>query len=220
MPWTATSEAGETYAEVAHEAVFRRWAKRHDWIAAEREFLAWRTGIQAARRAWQATPDSSKADALAMGAALTQAQSWLAKRREDLPAIDQDFIDQSARQESKLKAQERRARALVRVLLLSIIAGLIAWINQPYLKEQWKWYSKVKPYIRKDIKPHLLTSEKERALEWDKPFKECENYCPTMVFIPAGEFKMGSPESETGRRADEGPQHVVTIVMRVSARYC
>ena len=35
---TATSEAGETYAEVAHEAVFRRWDKLRDWIAAEREY--------------------------------------------------------------------------------------------------------------------------------------------------------------------------------------
>ena len=57
---TATPEGGETYAEVAHEAIFRRWDKLRDWIAAEREFLAWRTGLEAARRAWQATPDSSK----------------------------------------------------------------------------------------------------------------------------------------------------------------
>src|SRR5262249_15610747 len=40
---TATPEGGETYAEVAHEAIFRRWGKLRDWIAAEREFLAWRT---------------------------------------------------------------------------------------------------------------------------------------------------------------------------------
>jgi hypothetical protein len=37
---TATPETGETYAEVAHEAVFKRWEKLRDWIAAEREFLA------------------------------------------------------------------------------------------------------------------------------------------------------------------------------------
>ena len=35
---TATPESGETYAEVAHEAIFRRWHKLRDWIAAEREF--------------------------------------------------------------------------------------------------------------------------------------------------------------------------------------
>jgi TIR domain len=44
---TATPEGSETCAEVAHEAIFRRWGKLRDWIAAEREFLAWRTGLEA-----------------------------------------------------------------------------------------------------------------------------------------------------------------------------
>ena len=105
---TATPEDGETYAEVAHEAIFRRWNKLRNWIAAEREFLAWKTGLEAARRAWQETLDSSKNDALLMGAALTQAQSWFAKRRDDLPVIDQAFIDQSSRRERRARSQARR----------------------------------------------------------------------------------------------------------------
>src|SRR5262244_3461101 len=57
---TATPKGAETYAELAHEAILRRWGKLRDWIAAEREFLAWRTGLEAARRTWQVTLDSSK----------------------------------------------------------------------------------------------------------------------------------------------------------------
>src|SRR5262249_17312259 len=101
---TATPEGGETYAEVAHEAIFRRWGKLRDWIAAEREFLAWRTGLEATRRAWQATPDSSRTGALLMGLALDKAQSWLAKRREDLSVLNRDFIDQSRRHARYLRA--------------------------------------------------------------------------------------------------------------------
>jgi formylglycine-generating enzyme required for sulfatase activity len=32
-----------------------------------------------------------------------------------------------------------------------------------------------------------------------------------LALIPAGEFLMGSPETEEGRRDDEGPQHIVRI---------
>jgi formylglycine-generating enzyme required for sulfatase activity len=41
-------------------------------------------------------------------------------------------------------------------------------------------------------------------------FRDCPT-CPEMVVVPAGEFLMGSPESERGRGKDEGPQHPVTI---------
>ena len=40
---TVTTEAGETYAEVAHEAIFKRWDKLKGWVAAQRGFLTWRT---------------------------------------------------------------------------------------------------------------------------------------------------------------------------------
>jgi formylglycine-generating enzyme required for sulfatase activity len=41
-------------------------------------------------------------------------------------------------------------------------------------------------------------------------FRDCPS-CPEMVAVPAGEFMMGSPESEKGRGKDEGPQHKVTF---------
>ena len=40
--------------------------------------------------------------------------------------------------------------------------------------------------------------------------QECPQ-CPEMVVVPAGQFIMGSPPSETGREANEGPPHLVTI---------
>lgn len=38
-----------------------------------------------------------------------------------------------------------------------------------------------------------------------------EPWCPEMVVIPAGNFLMGSPEDEPGRRDNEGPQHLMII---------
>jgi formylglycine-generating enzyme required for sulfatase activity len=43
-----------------------------------------------------------------------------------------------------------------------------------------------------------------------KTFRDCES-CPLMVSLPGGTFKMGSPSSEPGRNAYEGPQRDVTV---------
>jgi formylglycine-generating enzyme required for sulfatase activity len=208
---TATPEGGETYAEVAHEAIFRRWDQLRNWIAAEREFLAWRTGLEAARRVWQKTLDGSKNDALLMGAALAQAQSWFTKRRDDLPVIDQDFIDQSSRRERRSRSRARRVQALVYVLLVGSIAGLIGWINQSYLREQLSWYTTVRPYMLRQVRPNVLTAAAERALKSGDSFRECAKDCPEMVVVPAGEFMMGSPADERDHYDNEDPLHRVTI---------
>ena len=75
-----------------------------------------------------------------MGAALTQAESWLAKRRQDLPVVDRDFIDQGTQRERKARIRTRRVQALVYVLLVGIILGLIGVIDEAYVKVQWNWY--------------------------------------------------------------------------------
>ena len=41
-------------------------------------------------------------------------------------------------------------------------------------------------------------------------FRDCEA-CPLMTTVPAGHFLMGSPPTEAGRTAQEGPQHAVVI---------
>jgi formylglycine-generating enzyme required for sulfatase activity len=207
---TVTTEAG-TYAEVAHEAIFRRWETLREWIAAEREFLAWRTGLEAARRAWQATPQASKQDALLMGAALTQALTWLAKRREDLSGADQGFIEQSGARERKTRARARRVQALVYALLVGIIVGLVGLINEAYITERVNWFWIMRPYMVAQVRPYVLSPDAERALKPGQAFRECAKDCPEMVVIPAGEFVMGSPPAERDRFSDEGPQHRVTI---------
>jgi formylglycine-generating enzyme required for sulfatase activity len=44
-------------------------------------------------------------------------------------------------------------------------------------------------------------------------FDDCNgaNWCPRMVVISAGSFTMGSPDGETGRGGDEGPQRRVSV---------
>jgi formylglycine-generating enzyme required for sulfatase activity len=207
---TETPERGETYAEVAHEAIFRRWGKLRDWIAAERGFLAWRTGLEAARRAWETTPDSSKDDALLMGAGLTQAR-WLEKRNEDLLAVDRYFINQSIKRYRRARGRARRIRALVYMLLVGIIVVLVGWINQSYIKEDMNWFITLRPYMVAQVRPYVLSPDAERALRPGDSFRECAKNCPEMVVVPAGEFVMGAPGGEAGHSSNEDPQHRVTI---------
>jgi formylglycine-generating enzyme required for sulfatase activity len=207
---TATPADGETYAEVAHEAIFRRWEQLREWIATEREFLIWRSELEAACRRWQVAPEAARKDALLMGLALTQAEAWLARRGEDLPTVDREFIEASNARDAAERSQRKRMRrqtrqmaALAGVLLLGIGAGL-AWANRTYLSAR-------AVTLAEAIWSPVLTTDAERALRpGHPPFKECAD-CPEMVVVPAGEFTMGSPKDEKGRYDNEGPEHRVTI---------
>jgi formylglycine-generating enzyme required for sulfatase activity len=220
---TATAEAGEIYAEVAHEAIFRRWDKLREWIAAEREFLAWRNGLEAARRGWQAVAGHSKKDALLMGYNLAQASNWLTHRAEDISKEDREFIVLSIQ-----AAQQRKFRigALVGGVALAeaflLVLGFVGWINQSYIEEQWRWYATVRPFVQSKVLPYVLSAEAERSLIPLKDFRECateqgSDYCPHMIVVPAGSFTMGSPDTEQGRYDDEGPQHAVTFARAFAA---
>jgi formylglycine-generating enzyme required for sulfatase activity len=207
---TVTPEAGETYAEVAHEAIFRRWDKLRNWIAQERDFLIWKSGLEADRRTWEAVPADAKTDMLLMGFKLGQAQSWLAKRPEDLPRAEREFIDQSRARRERLRRRARRVQRLIYVLLVGIITGLVGWISQSYLKEQMNWFMTMRPYMIKSVRPYVLKPEDEHALKPRDSFRECAKDCPEMVVVPAGAFTMGSPETEKDRDGKE-TQHNVTI---------
>jgi formylglycine-generating enzyme required for sulfatase activity len=200
---TVTPKVGETFAEVAHEAIFRRWDKLRDWIAAEREFLAWRGGLEAARRAWKDTPKSEQNEALLMGLPLTNAQSWLAKRAGDINEIDIDFIVLSR---NAARRRRRRVQAQVGAPVVLLALGSVVWWKQDFLREQYIW--------RVVMGPSVLTvdQEKANAANPGADFKECATGCPTMVVLRADKFTMGSPpDSEKDRSESEGPQHEVMI---------
>ena len=64
------------------------------------------------------------------------------------------------------------------------------------------------------VLPEAAEAQKRRetapAQTQARTFRDCPN-CPEMVVVPAGEFLMGSPESERGRGKDEGPQRKVVF---------
>ncbi len=106
------AQGRETYVEVANEVIFRRWRKLSDWITAEREFLTWKTGLEAARRGWKDTSDSAKSGALLKGKPGRGPEAGVRSAAGALPAADLEFIDQSTQQESKAKARASGTSAL------------------------------------------------------------------------------------------------------------
>jgi hypothetical protein len=183
---TATPEGRETYAEVAHEAIFRRWEKLREWIVGEREFLSWRSGLEAARRTWETAAGAAKAHAVLMGLALTQASNWLSKRAEDITEADKRFIALSRR------AAQRRNLSIraLSIALGAIIAMGIIWWKQNFFRENYYWYFRMGPMVLSD------EQEKNNAASPGHLFTECTNGCPTMVVVPSGVFKMGSSERD------------------------
>ena len=61
-----------------------------------------------------------------------------------------------------------------------------------------------------------LSAVEECVLKPKDAFKECDK-CPDMVVVPPGSFTMGSPPSEAGRGADEGPEHEVKLAKQFAA---
>lgn len=205
-------EGGQTYAEVAHEAIFRRWQRLREWINTEREFLAWRSGLEAARRAWQGTPDKMKHSALLMGFALSQAQSWFATRSEDIPEVDREFVKSSQRSARRRKL---RTQVLLGSFATSAMLAFAAWDNETYLRGLWRWLTVERPYSLSEIRPYVLTPAAEAGLKPSDVFRECTEgpKCPDMVVVPAGSFEIGSPTTELGHQRNEEPRHHVSFAV-------
>jgi formylglycine-generating enzyme required for sulfatase activity len=145
---------------------------------------------------------------------LEVAEHWIVSRPRGAPEATTEitaFVAASRKEAQAAQSRRSRAQALTYTLLIGIIAGLVGWINQAYLKEQINWYWTVRPYRVANFDPYVLKPEAERALKAGQTFRECAGDCPEMVVVPAGEFMMGLPATEKSPFDNESPQHKVTI---------
>jgi WD domain, G-beta repeat len=104
--------------EVVHEALIRHWPRLVEWIDRDRELQSWLAQIRSNIDIW--LKDRSDESPLLRGGMLAQGVEWLAKRRDDLNAEEQDYIQASVglqrreeeKKEAAAKAELKRQQEL------------------------------------------------------------------------------------------------------------
>ena len=207
-------DTGEKTIEPAHEALLRQWSLLEGWLAEDAGLLAVMEGVKRASRDWAA--NNRDAAWLAHATDRLVAAQRLSERSDlaaNLEPTDGEYLAACRNAEAAAKSRKRHVQAFIYVLLVGIIAGLVGWINQGYVKEQWRFLTVTRPFMQAQVRPYVLTAGAEHALKPLEPFKECakDTHCPVMIVVPPGLFMMGSTTTEEDHDADESPQHEVMI---------
>ena len=214
-------DTGEATIEPAHEALLRQWGLLQGWLTEDAGLLAVLEGVKRASRDWDANNRdrawlAHTADRLAAAGRLIARPDLAA----NLKPTDHHYLAACRKSEADARRGKRLLQAAIYISLVAIIVGLVGWIEQSYIKEQWSWYAIERPFVASNIWPYVLTPAAEQALKPDpnNSFKECapdeqdKDYCPDMLVVPAGSFMMGSLRTVKDAYANELPQHQVTIV--------
>ena len=94
------------------ESLPSTWRRLSGWIAADLDFLRWRTALEAARADWDKF--GRPKDGLLRSRPLTEAESWLISRTEDVNPFELEYI--------KASIQARKRRKIL-TWTLSLAAG-------------------------------------------------------------------------------------------------
>jgi TIR domain len=87
---------------------------------------------------------------------LDQAEAWMTFRPSGAPSPTEEtmaFIAASRKAEVVTRRRSRILNVALYALLVSIILGLVGWINQSTIAAQWHWYSTVRPFLAANVRP-------------------------------------------------------------------
>jgi WD40 repeat protein len=108
--------------ELAHQALIRHWPRLQEWLADDRDFLAWRAQLDQQRERWEATQQDP--GALLRGTALAAAGQWLPAREAEVSPADREYLRRSRIRQRREVRRWRMVTAMLAVLVLA--AGTLA----------------------------------------------------------------------------------------------
>jgi hypothetical protein len=125
-------------AEVAHEALLRKWPLLRSWLDEAREFLIGKQQLEQDLRDWESAPEADKSGALLTGLKLNRARAWLTGRPQQLSAQERAFI-QASMQGAEVEAEERRkSQSRRNIARASIAAALLLTCAAAFSGLQWR----------------------------------------------------------------------------------
>jgi formylglycine-generating enzyme required for sulfatase activity len=205
--WRLVVRRGEAgTVEVAHEALFREWARLKSWLEPERARLEVLRSLQVDAATWDRNGrDTAFLNHRDKRLGEASAVVETARYRQRLGKLELDYVTACEGAEKLSRRRTRHVQALVGALAVLLALVGVGWWQQDFLREQYQWHWRMGPSVL------TAEQEKEEAAHPGSAFEECTTGCPTMVVVPAGKFVMGSPKGETHRSLDEAPQHEVVI---------
>ncbi|MDX2157946.1 MAG: SUMF1/EgtB/PvdO family nonheme iron enzyme [Hyphomicrobiaceae bacterium] len=201
---------GRDTIEVAHEALLRR-PPIAGWLDEHKDALKLRDDVLREAKEWSDRGKYS-ADLVRRGERLGNAERIASNPIfKGALAPASNYLAACRKDENATARAAGRRRAAIYTLMLGVITALTGVIYKEPLGELWFEQTTVRSFMATDVRPHVLSAEREQALKPGESFRECAQHCPEMVAVPAGSFRMGSPDTEAGRYNNEGPVRSVTI---------
>ena len=156
-------DTGEAIIEPAHEALLRQWGLLDGWLTEDAALLAVLEGVKRASRDWAAnnrdrTWLAHQADRLTAAERLSVRPDLAAS----LEPTDRDYIAACRKAEADAKRGRRLLQIATYASLVVVIIGLVGFIKQSTIADQWRWWTVTRPYMRAQVRPYVLTAARSR----------------------------------------------------------
>ncbi|MBV9417337.1 MAG: winged helix-turn-helix domain-containing protein [Solirubrobacterales bacterium] len=126
---------GDGHVELSHEALLHEWPRYRTWLEEDRGGRRLHTRLTAAASEWDA--EGRDPGELYRGARLAGVLEWSAQHRDELAALEREFISASKR---RAEREARRLRwilaGVIALLLVSLVAGAVALIQKQHATSQ------------------------------------------------------------------------------------